>query len=57
MRDLSERFDHRLFLTTTPHNGHSNSFSALLEMLDSQRFTRGIRSWCAGSRPRLYGLG
>ena len=24
------------------HNGHSNSFSALLEMLDPQRFTRGV---------------
>jgi hypothetical protein len=31
-----------LFLTATPHNGHSNSFSALLEMLDPQRFTRGV---------------
>ena len=26
----------------TPHNGHSNSFSALLELLDPQRFTRGV---------------
>jgi ERCC4-related helicase len=42
VRELSERFEHRLFLTATPHNGHSNSFSALLEMLDPQRFTRGI---------------
>jgi len=42
VRELSERFEHRLFLTATPHNGHSNSFSALLEMLDSQRFTRGV---------------
>jgi superfamily II DNA or RNA helicase len=42
VRDLSERFEHRLFLTATPHNGHSNSFSALLEMLDPQRFTRGM---------------
>jgi SNF2 family DNA or RNA helicase len=28
VRELSERFEHRLFLTATPHNGHSNSFSA-----------------------------
>lgn len=41
-RDIGRRFEHRLFLTATPHNGHSNSFSALLEILDPQRFTRGI---------------
>jgi ERCC4-related helicase len=42
VRELAEKFEHRLFLTATPHNGHSNSFSALLEMLDPQRFTRGV---------------
>jgi SNF2 family DNA or RNA helicase len=42
VRDIAERFEHRLFLSATPHNGHSNSFSALLEMLDPQRFTRGV---------------
>ncbi|HEY2048589.1 MAG TPA: DISARM system SNF2-like helicase DrmD [Caulobacteraceae bacterium] len=42
VRELSALFEHRLFLTATPHNGHSNSFSALLEMLDPQRFVRGI---------------
>jgi SNF2 family DNA or RNA helicase len=42
VRELAERFEHRLFLTAAPHNGHSNSFSALLEMLDPQRFTRGV---------------
>jgi SNF2 family DNA or RNA helicase len=42
VRHLTERFEHRLFLTATPHNGHSNSFSSLLEMLDPQRFTRGV---------------
>ncbi len=41
IRDLSGRFKNRLFLSATPHNGHSNSFSALLEMLDPQRFLRG----------------
>lgn len=42
VRELAERFEHRLFLTATPHNGHSNSFSALLAMLDPQRFVRGV---------------
>ena len=42
VRDLAGRFEHRLFLSATPHNGHSNSFSALLELLDPQRFTRGV---------------
>ena len=42
VRDLAGRFEHRLFLSATPHNGHSNSFSALLEILDPQRFIRGI---------------
>src|SRR5207245_11439793 len=40
VRDLWERFEHRLFLSATPHNGHSNSFSTLLELLDPYRFTR-----------------
>jgi ERCC4-related helicase len=42
IRDVARRFEHRLFLSATPHNGHSNSFSALLEILDPQRFTRGV---------------
>ena len=42
MREIVQRFEHRLFLSATPHNGHSNSFSSLLEMLDQQRFTRGV---------------
>ena len=42
VRDIAHRFEHRLFLSATPHNGHSNSFSSLLEMLDPQRFTRGV---------------
>jgi hypothetical protein len=43
VRDIAPRFEHRLFLSATPHNGHSNSFSALLEILDSHRFTRGVK--------------
>jgi SNF2 family DNA or RNA helicase len=42
VRGLATRFEHRLFLSATPHNGHSNSFSSLLEILDPQRFTRGV---------------
>ena len=44
VRDLAPRFEHRLFLSATPHNGHSNSFSALLEILDPQRFCRGVKA-------------
>lgn len=42
IRGLAERFEHRLFLSATPHNGHSNSFTSLLEILDPQRFTAGV---------------
>lgn len=40
-RALAERCEHRLFLSATPHNGHSESFTALLEMIDNRRFSRG----------------
>ena len=43
VRDVCRRFEHRLFLSATPHNGHSNSFSTLLELLDPYRFTRGVK--------------
>lgn len=43
IRDIAPRFEHRLFLSATPHNGHSNSFSALLELLDDKRFVRGTK--------------
>lgn len=43
IRDIAFRFEHRLFLSATPHNGHSRSFSSLLELLDPQRFTRGVK--------------
>jgi hypothetical protein len=51
VRDVARRFEHRLFLSATPHNGHSNSFSALLEILDPQRFTRGVAVRAAALRP------
>ena len=40
LEHLVERFEHRLFLSATPHNGHSESFSALLSLLDPIRFVR-----------------
>ena len=52
VRDIAPRFEHRLFLSATPHNGHSNSFSALLEILDPLRFCRGGLSGRSGSRTR-----
>ncbi|MFO0675726.1 MAG: DISARM system SNF2-like helicase DrmD [Polyangiaceae bacterium] len=42
VRDVAKRFEHRLFLSATPHNGHSNSFASLMEILDPQRFNRGV---------------
>lgn len=41
LRQVLEVFEHRLFLTATPHNGRTESFTALLEMLDPLRFSRG----------------
>ena len=41
LRVLTPHFEHKLFLTATPHNGYPESFSALLELLDDQRFARG----------------
>lgn len=39
---IAPHFEHRLFLTATPHKGYRESFSALLELLDNQRFARGV---------------
>lgn len=41
VRRLAEACEHRLFLSATPHNGYTESFTALLEMIDQQRFARG----------------
>jgi SNF2 family DNA or RNA helicase len=42
IRELVPHVEHRLFLSATPHNGYQQSFSTLLELLDSQRFARGL---------------
>lgn len=43
LRKISAHFEHRLFLSATPHNGYTESFTALLELLDPQRFARGVK--------------
>jgi superfamily II DNA or RNA helicase len=42
MRRLASHFEHRLFLSATPHNGYQSSYTALLEILDPRRFARGV---------------
>ncbi len=42
LRRIVPHFEHKLFLSATPHNGYRESFSALLELLDNQRFARGV---------------
>lgn len=41
-RDPAPLFEHRVFLSATLHNGHGNSFTVLLELLDPSRFVRGV---------------
>ncbi|PKK16051.1 DISARM system SNF2-like helicase DrmD [Thermomonospora sp. CIF 1] len=43
IRLLAPHCEHRLFLSATPHNGYLESFTALLELLDDQRFARGVK--------------
>lgn len=43
IRTLAPHCEHRLFLSATPHNGYLESFTALLELLDDQRFARNVK--------------
>ncbi len=38
LRLVAPYFEHRLFLSATPHNGHTACFTGLLEILDPVRF-------------------
>ncbi|MES3036185.1 MAG: DISARM system SNF2-like helicase DrmD [Gemmatimonadota bacterium] len=40
LRLIAPQFEHRLFLSATPHNGHTRSFTGLLEILDPVRFSQ-----------------
>jgi superfamily II DNA or RNA helicase len=42
VKRLAPHCEHRLFLSATPHNGYKESFTSLLELLDPQRFARGV---------------
>jgi superfamily II DNA or RNA helicase len=42
MRRLAQHFEHRLFLSATPHNGYRESWTALLALVDPLRFARGV---------------
>jgi superfamily II DNA/RNA helicase len=42
VRLIAPHFQHKLFLTATPHDGYTESFTALLELLDDQRFSRSV---------------
>ena len=55
-------FEHKLFLTATPHNGKPGAFQGLMALLDSRVFARGVtptpasstRPWSAGSSPTTH---
>lgn len=56
IRRLVPHFEHRLFLSATPHNGYPESFTALLELLDNQRFARGVTTESQTIRDNLRAI-
>lgn len=40
LKAIAPWFEHRVFITATPHNGHHASFTGLLEILDPVRFSK-----------------
>ncbi|MCB1221948.1 MAG: DEAD/DEAH box helicase [Planctomycetales bacterium] len=50
LRRIAPMFEHRLFLTATPHNGHTYSFTGLLEILDPVRFSQNSELGEAASK-------
>ena len=42
IKEFAAKFEHKVFMSATPHNGHSNSFRTLMAILDPQRFCSGL---------------
>lgn len=40
LKELGVKFEHKIFLTATPHNGYTHAFTGLLELLDPVRFSQ-----------------
>ncbi len=53
LQEIAPYFEHRIFLTATPHNGHTRSFSGLLEMLDPVRFSRKSEELTPSEKARI----
>ena len=52
LRAISPWFEHKLFLSATPHNGHTRCFSGLLEQLDPVRFIQ-TNDWTEDLKQRV----
>lgn len=53
---IAPYFEHKIFLTATPHNGHTRSFTGLLERLDPMRFTQSSELKGAASHTRPWSI-